>query len=338
MAAQPGTPPASSPRQKILGTIIGFWQSQAVAAAAELGIADLLAKGPLHIDVLAKQTGTDSRSLFRLMRALESMGIFAQAPPRTFANSAASNCLRENVPGSLRATIRSVLLPGGGEYDAWAGFAHSLQTGKPGYDHVFGYNFWEFLKRRPDKAEVFNESQKSYNASFIDAIARAYDWGRYGVIADIGGGSGSQLRAILERYPACRGILFDSAEAVCQALPHTRLERQNGSFFDSVPAGADLYMLKTVIHDWADSDAITILANVRKAVPPGGRLALVEEVISESVSTTPVKWVDLHMLALFGGAERTRMEYRDLFAKAGFEFEDLVPSESPFSILVARPC
>lgn len=338
MATNPSaTPAAPPPQQQIFAAVLGFFQSRAIAAAAELGLADLLAERPLHVDTLAERTGTHSPSLFRMMRALETAGIFTQISPRVFANTPASDCLRTNVPGSLRAPMRSIMSPGGGEYDAWAGFVHSLRTGESAFDRLYGYSFWEFLKRNPEKRAVYNESQQSASAPSVAAIAGGYDWSRFSVIADIGGGTGILLAAILDAHPSCRGILFDLPEVIAKAVPHARAERVGGSFFESVPPGADAYLLKTVIHDFPDPQATAILGNIRKVIQPGGRLALVERVITDSPESTPGKWADLHMLVLLAGAERTIPEYGELFGKSGFELLETIPTKSQFSILIGQP-
>jgi hypothetical protein len=338
MSTQPSAVPnAPTPQQQIIAAIIGFRQSLATAVAADLGLADLLANGPQHVDWLAEKTMTHSRSLFRLMRALASAGIFTQVSPRVFANTPASDCLRTDVPGSLRSVVRAVLSPGHGEYDAWAGLEHSVRTGEPAFDHLYGYDFWEFLKRNPDKHSIYNEGQQAASGMFVASVVGAYDWGRFSVIADIGGGTGTLLTAILDRHPTCRGILLDLPEVVSKAIPHARMERAGGSFFESVPSGADLYILKTVIHDFADAQVTPILSNIRKVVGPEGRLALVEGVITDSPESTFGKWGDLHMLALLGGAERTAAEYGELFDSSGFELQEVVVTKSPFSILIGRP-
>jgi hypothetical protein len=324
----------ADPQAQLLAAIISFVQSRAIAAAADLGLADLLAGGPLHIDLLAKLAHTHPRSLFRLMRALESQGIFTQVSPSVFGNTPVSDCLRSNVPGSLRSVIRAALSPGNGEYDAWAGFAHSLRTGKPAFDHIYGFDFWEFLKRNPGQRTIANESQEAYTALFVSAVVDGYDWERFSVIADIGGGTGWLLAAILAGHPSCRGILFDLPEVLYEALPNATMERVGGSFFESVPAGADAYLLRGVLHDWAEPEAVTILRNIRKAMRPDGRLVLVESVITDS---STAKWVDLQMLAVVGGEKRTAEEYGELFGRSGFDLGEIVPTTSPVSLLIGHP-
>jgi hypothetical protein len=157
------------------------------------------------------------------------------------------------------------------------------------------------------------------------------------VIADIGGGTGALLAGILDAYPSCRGILFDLPEAVSEAIPHVRAERVGGSFFEGVPPGPDVYVLKSIVHDWAEPKAQTILSNVRKVIQSGGRVALVESVITDSPASSMGKWTDLHMLVVCGGEERTADEFSKLLGAAGFELEEIVPAKSPVSIVIGKP-
>jgi hypothetical protein len=168
------------------------------------------------------------------------------------------------------------------------------------------------------------------------AVAQSYEWSRFPVIADIGGGIGSLLVDILDAYPSCRGILFDQPKVVQQAISHDRLESIGGDFFQSVPAGADAYILRWIIHDWAESEAVALLSKVRESMKPGARLVLLEELIPETREPVPGKWIDLLMLAITGGSERTEREYSELLAASGFELEELVRTHGSFSILIAK--
>lgn len=328
--------PALSPDEQIQAIVYGYWQSRALAVAAELELADLLAEGPLPIDALATRSKTDSASLFRLLRALESIGVFAQVAPRVFANTPASERIRKDVPGSQWAWARLILSPGLGQYDAWTGLLGSIQTGRVAYDQMFGHSYWNFLQQNPEKWTIFNEAMRSLSAPLTPAVSAAWDWSRFPVIADIGGGIGSQLVDILRVHPSCRGILFDQPGVLAGAIPHERVERMGGDFLQSVPAGADAYILRWIIHDWAAAEAIAILSNVRKAMKPGSIAAVIEWVIPETAEPTLGKWMDVHMLAMLGGRERTAAEYDDLFARTGLAMERVVPTASSLSIVVAR--
>jgi hypothetical protein len=316
---------------------VSFWQSRALAVNTELELADLLAERPVPVDVLAAQTKTDAASLYRLLRALESIGIFSQVSPGVFANTPQSECLRKDVPHSLSAFVRAELSTGGGIYEAWAGLEKSVRTGKKAFDAIHGYDFWEFCRRNPHAGEVFNEAMGQVRNGTSPAITHSYDWSKFEVIADIGGGLGVQLNSILDAFPSCRGILFDQPQVLEQAIPHERVQLMSGNFFEQVPTGADAYILNGVIHDWNDSDASVIVGKVRQAMKAGARLAVMEDIIPDTPQFSFGKWLDLLMLAVPGGRERTEIEFRQLLSSAGFDLEEIVATPAPQSILIAKP-
>jgi hypothetical protein len=326
----------STPHEQVLAITSGFWHSRALAVAVELELAEHLADGPLHVDVLADRAKTHSPSLFRLLRALETLGVFSQVSPFVFANTPASDCLRKNVPNSQWAWVRAQLSVGGGVYEGWSGLIYSIRTGETAFDEVLGHGFWEFYRRNPKTGAIFNEAMRRIGKHHSPEVARSYDWSRFPVIADIGGGIGSLLVDILEAYPACRGILFDQPKVVQQAIYHERLKPVGGDFFQTVPAGADAYILRWIIHDWSEAQAVALLANVGEAMKPGARLILLEELIPETADPVPGKWIDLLMLAITGGRERTKKEYSQLLSAARFELEEVVRTSGSLSILVAR--
>ena len=328
--------PQPSPHEKILAITSGFWQSRALAVAAELEIADLLAEHPLHVDALAVRTETHSASLFRLLRALESMGIFSQISPKVFANTPSSECLRKNVPNTQWAWVRAQLSVGGGVYEGWSGLARSIKTGETAFNQVIGCGFWEYYHRNPEAGSIFNEAMRLIGKHNSPEISHAYDWSRFPVIADIGGGVGGLLLEIVTDYPSCRGILFDDPRVVQQATSHERMKPVGGDFFQSVPAGADAYILRWIIHDWAEAEALALLRKVREAMKPDSRLILLEELIPETPDHVPGKWIDVLMLAITGGRERTECEYRELFLAAGFELEEIVPTAGSLSLIIAK--
>lgn len=329
--------PNPLPHQQILNIIMGFWQSRCLAVATELDLAEHLAEGPLSADELAARTDTDPLSLFRLMRALESIGIFHQVSPGVFTNTPASECLRRNVPASQWASVRTILSVGNGQYEAWSGLMGSIRTGRDAFEAVHGCDAWEWYQQRPEVLSIFNETMQSVSAVITPAVANGYDWSRFDVIADVGGGIGTQLAAILDAHPSCRGILFDQPSVIEQAPEHDRMDRMGGDFFQSVPEGADAYIMRWIIHDWTDKPAISILENVRKAAKPGARLVLIEEIVTEPPKPTMGMWLDPHMLVMHNGRERTRSEYANLFEQAGFDLEEVVPTASPHSIIIGSP-
>jgi len=334
----PAKAPFVIPQEQILEIIRGFWQSRALAIAAELEIADHLADGPLAIEALAGKTQTHAPSLFRLMRALESTGVFRQASRGVFANNAASECLQKNAPGSLWAFVRTIISKGFGQYDAWGDFLTSVRTGKAAFDELYGCGPWEFFHSNQEIWAVFNQAMRAASALITPIVAASYNWRRFPVIADIGGGIGSQLVAILDAHPSSRGILFDQPGVLAEAIPHDRVERVAGDFFQGVPPGADAYIMRWIMHDWQDPQATLILKNIRKAIASESSVVLIEEIIPDTPELTWGKWIDLHMMTVTGGRERTISEYGDLLAKSGFELEKVV--EMPIggcSLIIGRP-
>jgi len=329
--------PAAVPALQALDIVLGYFRASAFSTAAQLEIADHLAGGPLHVDELAKRTKTQAPYLFRLLRALETMEVFKQVSPRVFANTPISEVLRKDVPGSFWAGTMDILSPGCGEFEAWHGLTENVRTGKVAFDQKYGYNFWEFLKRDPARALLFNESMRSNHAPVTPVITGAYDWSRFPVIADIGGGIGTQITDIVNAFRRCRGIVFDLPEGFKGAAPHDRVEYVAGNFFERVPPGADAYLLRSIIHDWDDADSLAILKSVRAAAKPGARLILAERVITDEPKSMVSKWIDVHMMVVCGGKERTADEHRELLARAGFEMEQIIPTPSIFSLIFAKP-
>jgi hypothetical protein len=326
-----------TPQEQILGIVNNHWQSCCVGAAAQLELADLLADGPLHVDTLAERTATHAPSLYRLLRALESTGIFTQTSPRVFGNTPASDCLRRNLAGSNWAWIRITLCSGALVHEGWRGLLHSLKNGSPGFEHATGQDSWEYLKSNPDMSTLFNEAMRDLSASISPAVAASFDWSRFPVVADIGGGIGSQLSSILDAHPSCRGVLFDQPEVVAKAPHDSRIERIGGDFFTDIPVEADAYVMRWVLHDWSDEHSVGLLANVRRAARPDARLMVVESVIPETPEFDMGKWMDLNMMVMCPGRERTATEFRSLLEQAGFAVEQIVPTPSPLSIAVGKP-
>ncbi len=308
-----------------------------MGAAARLELADLLADGPLHVDLLAERTGTHAPSLFRMLRALESTGIFTQVTPRVFANTPASECLRRQAPGSQWGWIRITLCADAPVFDGWRGLMQALQNGEPGFDQLRGQSVWEHLKTDPQQNTFFNEAMRDLGASMAPAVTISYDWSQFPVIADIGGGIGAQLLSILDEHPSCRGILFDQPQVVTEAPEHPRMERVGGDFFAEVPTGADAYLLRWIVHDWADDEAIALLESVTNAAKPGARVLLVESVIPETAEFDMGKWMDVNMLVMASGRERTAAEFGELYDRAGCELEQIIPTPSPLSIIIGKP-
>ena len=319
-----------------MGAFIGIIQGRCVVLAAELGLADVLADGPLSVDAIAAQIQADADNLFRVMRALETIGVFKQVSPRVFENTPTSESLRKDVPGSQWAFLQ-IFAPGWGYWDGLGELLPTVRTGKTALHERWGYDTWEYYRRHPEQWTVFNEAMRSITSPMTPAVTAAYDWSRFPVIADIGGGIGAQLVDILDAHPGCRGVLFDQAEVVSTAIEHDQVERVGGDFFSDVPVEADAYIFRNIIHDWNDERSVSILKTLRKATKPSARAMLLEWVLPDTAEFHLGKWTDMIMMTGVGGRERTRGDFEKLFSEAGFVLEEIVPTESMFSIVVGRP-
>lgn len=320
--------------------ITGYWHSQAVYVAAKLGIADLLSKGPRSAEDLAQATKCHAPSLYRLLRALASLSIFAEDEKRRFALTPLAECLRSEVPGSQRALA---IMSGEEHYRAWGELLYSVQTGKIAFDKLYGMPIFDFLSKNPEQAKTFDAAMVGVHGRETSAMVDAYDFSSIGKLADIGGGNGSLLTMVLKKYPAMQGILFDlpgvveRAKAQLQAAGLAeRCQVIGGNFFEAVPSGADAYLLRHIIHDWDDNKATTILQNLHKAMSKDGKLLVVEGVIPPGNEPSFGKLLDLTMLTVPGGKERTEEEYRRLFAAGGFHIARIVPTKAEVSVIEGR--
>jgi O-methyltransferase domain/Dimerisation domain len=316
-----------------------YWISQAIYVAAKLGIADLLKDRPLKCSEIAAIVGTDLRSLFRLMRALSSLGIFTQTSNGYFSLLPLGENLRADVSGSLKAIIITL---GEIHYQACGALLHSVQTGCPAFDHIFGAGLFEHLNQNTDAANSFDEGMASLAGMLAYAVVLAYDLGGVSSIVDVGGGNGRFLETILQTYPEIQGTVFDCASTIERTRriageTTRRCSYVAGDFFASVPHGGDLYFLCGVVHDWDDERAVTILRNCREVIPATGRLLLLETVVPENDSMHFSKILDLNMLAMSSGRERTRTEFFILLTAAGFRMSRIISTMAPQSLVDAVP-
>jgi hypothetical protein len=329
-----------STHQQLDQMITGVWTSQAIYAAAKFGIADHLKDGPKTVEELAGATSTNPDALYRLLRALASVGIFTEGEPRHFSLTPLAELLRSDVAGSKRALA---IMSGDLVFRAWAEIDYSISTGKIAFDKVFGKPVFDYLGDHPDKASVFDAAMVGVHGRESSAILDAYDFSGFGVVADIGGGNGSQLTEILKKHTRMQGILFDLPHVVERAKERIRasglLDRcklVSGSFFDAVPEGADAYILRHIIHDWDDKKCLTILRNCHRAMRPTNKLLVIESVIPPGNEPFVGKFLDLQMLLIPGGKERTENEYRSMFERACFELSRIVPTGTEVSIIEGR--
>jgi hypothetical protein len=327
------------PQAQLRNLLMSFVASRALQVAAELGLADALANGPKDRDALAREVGAHPEAMNRLMRALASLGVFDQLPDGQFINTRSSEYLRSDVPGSLRALAR---MHGDAPlWQAWVGLEHSVRSGEPSFAHVHGSRMFEYLAAHPDLARRFDEGMTSASGVVNQALVEAYEWGQFGTLVDVAGGAGSTLVAILRANPGMQGVLFDLPHVIERGRDYraqqgltARCRTETGSFFDSVPAGADAYFMKHIIHDWDDEDCLRILRNCRAAMPDHAKLLVCERVVPPGNEPSIVKTTDLVMLALTdGGRERTEQEFQDLFARAGLRLARVVPTRLDHAIL-----
>jgi len=332
----------------LMPLINGFMAARVVHVAAELGIADLLAAGAKSTETLAGEAGANVPALHRLLRALASLGVIDELEPGRFALNEMGEQLRGGVPDS----VRNLALMFGSErvWRSWGELRHSILTGTPAFRHVFGVEAFEFLARDPKQAAVFNEAMAEITRQVAKDLVTAYDFASFSKIVDVGGGNGTLIATILDSAPKLRGILFDSSSGSAEASEQLRtrgvLERCEviaGDFFHSVPKGGDAYILKNIIHDWDDERSATILKNCRNAISAGGKLLLVERVMPARIDASAghQRWtmLDMHMLVMLGGRERTEEEFRSVLASANFELRRilLLPGATGFSLIEATP-
>lgn len=331
-----------SPREMMVRMIHGFMISQAIYVAANLGLADLLRDGPLSSDELARASAMHEPSLYRVLRTLAAIGVFKETEPRVFALDELGESLQSDAEGSLRPL--AVCLGGQCNWQAWGDIMHSVKTGESAFEHVFGVGFFQHLDRHPDAAKMFVEGMNCCSTLYSEAIAEAYDFSSLGTIVDVGGRYGNLITTILKANPDVRGILFDTPHLTVGA--QRLLEQEGltercavvrGDVLESVPEGGDAYLLKRVIREWSDERAIEILKHCRKQMKEDGRLLLMEEIMTSESGFSPAKVLDLQLLLMPGGHERTREEYARLLEAAGFKVSRIIPTQSDLSIIEATP-
>jgi O-methyltransferase/methyltransferase family protein len=329
--------PDPTPPEQISRMLTGYWAAQAVYVAAKLRLADLLVSGPKSSDELASATGAHGRSLYRLLRALASLGVFSEDESHRFSLTPLAECLRSDVPGSQWALA---VMAGEEHYHAWGDLLYSVRTGEVAFEKVYGRPVFDFLAVRPEQARIFDAAMTGVHGRETAAMLDAYDFSSVRVLADIGGGNGSTLCEVLGRYPTMRGVLFDLPGVIERARSHIaaaglseRCQLVAGSFFESVPSGADAYVLRHIIHDWDDAKSATILRTIHKAMDTSAKLLVIETVILPDNEPNFGKLLDLAMLVIPGGAERTEQEYCQLYETAGFRLTRIVPTAAGVSII-----
>lgn len=341
MAAQQQRQQEPPPEAFIIEMAFGALMTQALYVAAKLGLADLLAGGARTVGELAAETATHERALYRVLRSLAGAGVFEEVAPKTFALTPRAETLRTDAPNSMRGG--AIFMGEEWHWRVWGDMLHSVRTGGPAWGHVHnGAEVFDYFAQNPAHAEIFNGAMTDMSVGTAPVVVEAYDFSGFGTICDVAGGHGYLLAQVLKATPGAQGILFDVPPVVAGADAlldsegvAARVEKISGDFFVSVPAGADAYMMKHIIHDWDDARATQILRNIREAMPEHAKVLIVETVVPESDEPHYSKLLDLEMLVSPGGAERTASEYRELLAAAGLRLTRIVSTKSPFSIVEA---
>jgi hypothetical protein len=332
---------AAPPPAAVLQLIMNVWASQSAATFARLGFADIIADAALSATAVAERAGTHPDATYRLLRGLASVGIVNALPEHRFSLTPVGQCLRADVPGSMRSLLISEMGPG--HWLPWGEMDHSVRTGAPSTLKTLDKTVWEYYAEQPEEAEHFARGMTGISNMVIHSVLESYSFAGATVVVDIGGSQGSMVSAVLQNVPGARGILFDLPNVVSGARPALekagvadRVRIESGSFFDAVPEGGDVYLLKSILHDWNDDECVTILTSCRKAMRADGRIVVVEMMIDGPGPATPAALMDLNMLVMLTGRERTSEEYGALFARAGLALSRVVPTHSPFVVIEAR--
>jgi len=327
------------PRIVMNQMLFGFVVTKAIHVAAKLGIADLLAaNGSMNCSALADKSGAEEESLYRLLRALASIGIFSIDESGKFSLTALAECLKEDSPDSVKAMALSV---GNVFYKAYDELLFSVKTGNNGFKKALGIPVFEYLTNNAEEGKIFDRMMTDIHGGETEPMLNTYDFSVFNTVVDIGGGNGEVISGVLKKNAAVKGILFDLPEVIDRARHNisaaglsNRCELATGNFFESVAPGGDAYIMRHILHDWSDADAISILNHCRKAMNPGGKVLVVEAVIQEGNEPSPFKLLDLTML-LIGGKERTKSQFENIFSKAGLKLNRIVPFQNDLSVVEA---
>jgi O-methyltransferase domain/Dimerisation domain len=337
MSAQNLPPPFA-----LFRMISGFYVSRAIYVMARLGIADQLSEGPLDAEELAKHSKVYAPSLKRVLRLLVTAGVLTEDDKGRFTLTPIGDCLRAGAPDSMRA---AALLFGGITERAWGDLLYSVETGEPAFRRVFGKDSFAYLAEHPEEAANFDAAMSAFTGPIATVVAAVYDFSQVRHVVDVGGGNGTLLAGILKAHPSLRGTLFDLPEVVERTRPRLpelgladRCDTVGGDFFAEVPAGADAYLLKHVIHDWNDDRALAILDNCRKAMSASAKLLIVEGVYPQSIDQSEASRGaaanDVNMLVCTGGRQRSEPEFQSLYAAAGLRLSRIITTELPYASII----
>lgn len=334
--AMPQLPPEAILPQMILGGLM----QKSIWTAAKLGIADLVAEQPRNAEELAAATGTHAPSLYRVLRFLAMAGVFAENSDGKFELTPIAELLRSDAPNSMRDY--AIMMGEDWIWQAYGELMHTVKTGEIAHDKIQGMSSFEYFAQNEEVGKIFNRAMTNLSLLSAPAIVEGFDFSGINKLVDIAGGHGLLLSAILKANPHLDGILFDlpfviegAGELLESEGVTARTEKVSGDFFESVPAGADAYLMKHIIHDWNDEQSVKILQNIRRAMNDDGKVLIAEMVVPEGNEPSPAKGLDLVMLTIEGGKERTEKEYQKLLEAAGLRLTRIIPTRSPFSIIEA---
>ena len=333
---------APDPSNELMRLINGYQVSQALHAAATLGVADQLKDGPKSYDAVAQACGAHPTSLYRLLRALAAVGVFHETGNKEFSLTPLGVCLTNDALGSRRNYARWIGTPG--QWRSWGNLLHCIKSGESASRFTHGMDAWTYRMQNPEEQAVFDSAMTGNSRSEAQAVIEAYDFSRFGCVVDVGGGQGLLLKEILLAVPATRGILFDQPQVVASADQvfasaglAQRCQVVAGSLFESIPEDGDLYVMKAILHDWDDRASIDILRTCRRAMSPTATLIVIERVVGPPNEIPEGKFSDLNMMVQYAALERTRQEFHNLLKSGGFEMTEVIPTGSPLSIIVGQP-
>lgn len=330
-----GSPPPDAIMMQMLFSPL---LQQSICVAAKLKIADMVAERPKNIAELAAQSQTNEDALYRILRMLASVGIFIESNNRGFGLTPMASLLRSDIPNSMYNF--TIMMGEDWLWKNWGELMHCVKTGETSQKKVHGIDSFKFFEENKEAGNVFNSAMTNLSESVVPAVVGAYDFSGFTKLVDIAGGHGFTLAGILKANQQLKGVLFDLPYVVNDAKEFlekegvtNRVELVAGDFFESVPAGADAYIMKHIIHDWNDELCVKILQNIGSVMNKKGKVLVVEMVVPEINVPSPAKMLDLQMLVMEGGKERTKEEFQNLFRTAGFNLTNILPTKSPFSIV-----
>jgi len=327
-----------SPRQELFSLTQGYKTTQALYVAAKLGVADHLRHGPKKAEELAEEVGANPKALFRLMRHLAAIGVFTQDESGKFGLTPLGELLCTDNPESMRY---GAIFTGEENYKAAGNLLHSVRTGETAFDHLYGKGHFEWMAEHADASSTFNKAMAQSLRRQANPV-ESYDYSGKRLVVDVGGGRGDLISSVLVANPAMEGILYDLPQGSAEAMSllqakgvEDRCRIRTGSFFDSIPSGGDVYVLSRILHDWPDDKAATILANCRKAIKDDGTLLIRDSVISDN--DVQGSTMDITMMIMTGGKERTEAEWKNLLQSAGFTLNRVYKKQGQFDLIEAKP-